>query len=264
MAFDARYLYKAATGSFPTTGQDLKTGLSAVSGDNAPDAWLVDSWTFGGTQPDENPVTPYSDGASFAMTMTISRGAKASAIQRTGAVIVITPSGPAGFDAVMTVNSILGTTGSVTVVVKAPYYNAGATLIAGQTWFRDYASPTEPPSGSGTQVVVFKTQISGASGSGQQDISFTLSYTPDNGPFNPNLVKSYVGVPFYNRAETREDFNVEWHTNSTYTNLHSSAPEFEINSDPLYAVSYWLRYRRIGDVSWVNLGEQAWLDPRLT
>jgi hypothetical protein len=261
-----RYLVKAKTGSFPTTGQSAKTLLGASSGDRGSD-WFISSWAYGGSEPSESPAFPYSDGHSFAMTFTITRGSKASQIQRTGSVLGITPSGPAGFSAVLTTNSVVGATGSVTVQVTAPYYNNSASVVAGQHWFRDYTYPTEPPPGAGTLPVTMRAQISGASGTGQQNVAFTIYYKPDTADadqFNPNLTKTYSNIPFYNRPEAVTDFEIEWHLNSSYTNLAHTGASFEEDSDPLESWTYYLRYRRIGETSWVNVGAQTWNDPRLT
>ena len=65
-------LYKAATGLFPTSGQDLKAALGALSGDDALD-WLVSAWAFAGDVP--SPVVNYSDGHVFDMTISFTQGA---------------------------------------------------------------------------------------------------------------------------------------------------------------------------------------------
>lgn len=262
-----RYLVKAKTGSFPTAGQSAKTLLSAVSADRGSD-WFINSWSFGGTEPDPNHPFGYNDGQSFALSISISRGVKAADIQITGTgKIGVTPGTGNGFSVALSVNSISGATGSVTMDVTAPYNPAGS-IVAGQHWFTGYTYPNEPPPGSGTLPVTMRAQLNGATSGGSTECEWTIYYKPDTpgstDQFNPNLTKTWTSIPFNNRAEVITDFDIEWHNNSTYTDLYTTGASFERNSDPMQTWTYYLRAKRKTESTWSNLGAQTWTDPRLS
>lgn len=222
------------------------------------------AWTFSGTVPSTSPLGgAYSDHASFPMNIDFTQGSRAFNIKRTGNVLNFNPGGPAGFSLESSSSSIVGAAAGSTMSmqVRAPY-STSAAIVAGVTWYRDYTYPTMPPDGSGTLPVTFKAQISGASGSGTSTVDLSINYAPDFGIYNPSLFQDWLAIPFFNRPEELTDFDIEWHSNSSYTSLVASGASYEIMSAPQDTATFYLRYRRKPAGAWSNLGAQNWLDNR--
>jgi hypothetical protein len=128
-------------------------------------------------------------------------------------------------------------------------------------WFRDYPEPSVPPDDNG-YAVRFSGELSGGS-SGSQNCQLELLYVPDIGPFNPSLINRF-DFSMNNRAELTSNWDWEWHTNSTYTNLLTNGRQHEITSfgDPATTATYWLRAKRQSTSTWTNVGAVNWTDPR--
>lgn len=235
--------------------------LNHVEGSDAGEKmtdWNVDDWAFSADFPN-NDDDPYDHGRAFDMDIDFTQGSQATHIKRTGAArIQCIPSGNSGTDAQITSNVLGASSGSTALVTMSAPFRSGQVV----TGTADFTSGSIPPPGSGAQGVTFEIVVSSGTAAASS-VSFTLSYQVDTGPYNATLVKQYT-FDMNERARTVSDVAVvEWHENSSYTDLFSSAASFEIMSSPTDpTVTYWLRYKfDVGD-SFTNVGAVAWTDPR--
>lgn len=258
-------LYKAATGSFPTSGQGLKAALGALSGDDALD-WLVSAWAFSGTVP--NPTTTYSDGQVFGMNIAFTQGAWAgggsgrTAIKRTGNVVLLEElTGGSGVgDSTVTSSIVAAATGStVSVTARAPW-RSNQTITDVDVWFSEWDEPNMP--NDNLEHEVRFSPIISIGSSTVVDCSFKLAYVVDNGPWNPDLEEVFE-YKMNSRQASIFDWEWEWHNNSSYTDLYSTQTElFETGSLPSTVWTFYLRGRRAGTATWDNFGAVTWTDPR--
>jgi hypothetical protein len=256
-----------ASGYAGTSGQSFRNHVAGAASGAKMSDYLITAWALSDT-PNPAPFSPYADNTTFYLDPQFTQGVRASYIKRVGAVFVVSGSGPYGFSATAVTNNAVGAaTGSqLRVLVRSPF-SSEQVITTGTPWYVGYSprGSSYPPPGSGTVPVDFLAQTTYASGSGQQTCSFGVGYTPDAGGFNPDLPSQFYNFPIANRIEGLADFDHEWHSNSTYTSLVSSASSFQIMSAPAYSVTYWYRYRRkISGASWVQLGAVNWSDTRLS
>lgn len=270
MTFNLRNLIKAS-GYAGVNGQSFRNNVAGSATGAKMSEYKCPDWFF------DTPGAPSTSpiGSSYVGTQTFtidvsfpSQASRAHYIKRIGSMIVFNPenaNNSAGYSASVVSQSVVAAaTGSSISISVVPPTDTG-TVTFGSPWYADYTYPATPPSGSGSVPVQFKAQMSAVGGGASVvNVRFSFTYDPDIGGFNPQLLKQYINIPFTTRASAISDFDTEWHNNSTYTSLKDTAFFFNISSAPMYSVSYWLRYRRKGDTSWINAGEAAWSDSRLT
>lgn len=267
-------LIAASNGGTPgTAGQNFLSHVTGAVATAAMDQYRIPDWEWGGPHaPGDGFI--YNDNDTFTVNITFNnQGTKATNIKRTGNIVLIYADvgQPPGFDPTKITSSILsGTSGSSCgVKVRAPYSQNGSA--AGGSWWRDYNAPFE--TGGDTQpafddVTSYPIKYSGylnhpTGFSGHQVCVFIMEYKPDNGFFN-GVFKEAISVDINNRDEGDDAFEYEWHTNSSYTNLFTTARTWSPGSTAPgeSLTTYYLRARRIGAVSWTNVGAISWTDPR--
>lgn len=268
MTWDLLHLI-IASGYAGTAGQSFRnhvtgSGAGAKLSDYKITAW---DWQNG---PDTAPVGgAYSGEQSFSIDISFTQGSRAFNIKRVGSVIVFNPetgNNANGYDAWVVSQSVLSGAldSALTLHIVPPYTTVFGGSIDGTAWYRDYPRPDIPPEGLGTLPVTFTvTLANGAGGSTVENLRFSFTYVPDIGPFNPTLTKQYLNIPFNTRGYELDDFDYEWHANSSYTSLVTTAQSFEYESDPQDTVTYWLRYKRTVDSTWTNAGSVTWTDNRI-
>lgn len=268
MPYEADYLYKARTGAFPTSGQSLRSALAAgaagiFAGDAAKASHLITGFnTFTGDPPDIASGIKAS-GYQWVFGWSISRGARAANIQRTGAGIVgVRRTDPAydqhaGQELNILASNIAGATGSMTLETKGAY-KLGTPY--GDAWYVGYVEPSQPTD-QDVKEISFWADLGFAGGLSTHDMYFELYYDPDGGPFNPQITYP-LDARITERYETLDNIEVEWHTNSSYTSFYTDSHNFGIFSWPQETHTYWLRWRRVGSGSWTNYGAVIFYDNR--
>jgi hypothetical protein len=274
MPFSLAYLIRAS-GYAGVAGQSFRNHvIGAATGAKMSD-YIVSDWLFDSApDPDFN----YDDGATFAMPIAFTQGSRAHFIKRAGSGVLTVqatygpdyggtlPESNAGFQIDSTSHLIdAGATGALTVTLRAPM--APATGFAGSAWFDGYAHFDVPTyDGVNPDPVRFDGVIAGGGAGGTPVLQcFSVMYAPDIGPFSPMLFKTFP-LMMIERAtdESTSPYAWEWHTNSSYTDLHSSDASFLVNSRPMDSFTYYLRVRPLAGGAWNNVGAVTFDDPRLS
>jgi hypothetical protein len=270
MPWNVRNLIRASGWAGTPAQSFLNHVIGAASGVQCDvSSYKITAWNFTGA-PDPNPFSNYTQGHTFNMSIGFTQGSRAFNVKRTGAVFAVDKS-PAEMLIAVSNNSVAaagaGSTLSVQIT-RAPVNWDQASVVPGQFWYRDFAYPSTPPFGYGNAPVTFKVQLSGASAGGTTQVSISVSYIPDrpdlaaNDRFNPHFLTEFP-FPITNRAEEASDFNVEWHNNSSYTDLAYTGFSFDVDSYPQDVHTYYLRWNKTISSSWNTEGIQQFTDNRL-
>lgn len=222
--------------------------------------YVISAWAFGN---EPAPESSYNSGQVFAETVSFTQAVQAHNIKRTGDVVVVSGTGgnPAGSSVSVASNIVSADTGSGINVTVVSGINPSGITVGGDAWFDGLTEPDEP-AGEDPEAIRFKAQVNGGAGSGSQTVQWSLQYNPDDGPFNDTLTRNQQAT-MNNRDAVIGDYEVEWHANSSYTSLHSNAAEFIWNQTTFDEdKTFWLRWRRAGEVSWTNFGAVDFVDPR--
>lgn len=263
MPRQAKYLYKAKTGSFPTSGASLKTALGAASGDHT-SYWNTNSWSdISGDVPNDG--VQKASGYTWLWTKQINVNSKATDIMRSGAALTAAvTSAQDGQEANLTTNSVsLSGTPSASVGVQTKGKLVGTTRSY-HVWYDGYSDGVLPPDDAAAKDVRFNVQLTltGGGTPGYTTLTFDLSYVPDNGPYNPTLTTSYT-TSIQDRIEEIGDFqHIEWHSNSSYTSLLQDGDGYVVSCPYGGTVNVYLRLWRDAWNAWVNIGLCTFTDER--
>lgn len=240
----------------PTTPPTPKPG-APMTGYKC-DSWLVS----GGPDPGET----YATNVEFNLGITFTQGAWAQYIKRQGGVIVIEPSsGPdyqgtqpvmnEGFQIAASSSYVDGTaSGTAYVKLLAPMEPPG--VVGGHAWYAGYTEPSYPPRVTGEYYdVQFYGTVGTTPASGASMLqTFRLYYKPDNGPFNPDLWRTFpITMLKRDNPGDTTGFQWEWYNDSGYTSLHATGISFTESIQEGVDVSYYLRYKAPGASTWTNV-----------
>lgn len=257
-----------ASGNTGVSGQSFRVHVTgAVTGAKMTD-WNISASSYSG-HPTElgGPLSggAYNDATVLSVTNTITRGSRAHNIQRNllSDYIPVTTSG--GGSVLLSAFSSGGTP-------------TGATHAFSATLRGDTVTPTPVYSATGVNApgsdpnpVLFSISITNG-GTAATSQTVNINYAPDGGPYNPTILTtwSYSIMP---RTWATTDFDVEWHSNTTYTGLLSTLYEYQASTVPPYptnpnglapneTATAYLRYRRTGTSgAWTNIGAVSYYNP---
>lgn len=248
----------AACGGTPGPGKSFKNDVTGAGPGVKFSDYHVEDWSFSGSVPAGGPV--YPDGQVFNMTVSLTRGAKASLIQRGGDVVTVTNLSVRGARADIVSNiDVASGTGTVDLTMRSPY-NPSASATA-SAWYASTTYPNKPPATDDMEIVKWTPSLVNASGTGTGIANFRVSYVPDNGNYNPDLYVDY-SLTMQNRAETLNDWEFRWYSDPDYTVLVSSGQTATASTTNGQTVTYYLQARRIGDPEWTNVGAFPFTDSR--
>lgn len=255
-----------ASGNSGVAGQSFRNHVTgSVTGAHMTD-YNVDGWSF--SAPPTNGNT-YTGTQNFGGSITFTQGSRASNIKRTGAVIVVSPTGDVftGGKITVTTNSIVGasTGSSLNVQVIAGYNSTTSSPVGNSGWFDGYTSPANPGGTSPANVTMFGSLTGVSAATGSQFYQWHEIYTPDIGPYNADF-DEIRQIFMNNRLETTSDWEWEWHANSSYTSLLASTVAYTFASSPDGLYTFYLRAARILSFThiWENVGAVTFTDPRTT
>lgn len=259
MTFDLKSLIQAS-GYSGSSGQSFRNHvLGAATGAKLSDYKCTD-WTFSG---DPAPELTYSDGAHFAISITFSQNSRVDYIKRTGNSISINPGlSPTGFNVTAASSSVVAASAgsAASVTVSAPYN--GTRSYSGTAWFDGYISPAQP-SDSTSDPVRFQAVVAASGASGSQACSFTFSFAPDSGGFNPTLSHTF-SLTMNNRSYSTDasTYLWNWSTTSDFSSIVGTASSYVLNSAPGETHTLYLRGRATVSDVWTNVGAVTFVDPR--
>ena len=143
---------------------------------------------------------------------------------------------------------------SFEVRVRGMYrYSAGMQIV--RNWFRDFGN-LEPPPDNLDYAWTIDAAGTAPDLAGYDHFNLQIQYIPPQtdtsaGVFNDYLQITYP-VDVAPRAGARV-WEVEWHDNSSYTNLIHTGAQLTITSGASNAYGeYWYRYKHSGQGSWTN------------
>lgn len=264
-----------ASGYAASAGQDFVSNVLPTGA--KPNAkmtdYFINNWDFSGEPP---PETTYNDNSTFNVTIAFAQGAYASYIKRAGTGLIsfsnsygpdytgTLPQHNDGFQIASSSSTVNGdTTGSFSITLRAPM--APASGFAGSAWFANYTSPNEPTyNGADPDPVKFTGSIQPGSGGGTSMLQcFSIAYTPDNGPFNPPMNKTFPINMYVRSTDTSTiGYDWEWYSDSGYQTLYHTGVGFTVFSYPGNTFTYYLRARKTGDPFWTNVGAVTFYDDR--
>lgn len=254
----------------PGTPYDNTAFTGFQVGDKAPDDWNVSNWTFAGEPiPEEELVNPYASGTTFNETFDFTEGVRGGDYRDgnkrigTGKVGVSIVSAGYGADVVITGGSVgTGHTGHTVDVQVTGEANANVTHSA-SGWFDGFTEPNAP-SDNDPHDIRFTASVNNQSPVGDSVIDWMLFYTMGGaGGFNDTLTRNQ-GSKFEKRQATNNDYDYEWHNNSSYTDLYASTRETIWTQSVLSEdKTFWHRKKRkSARASWENIGAVTFTDPR--
>ena len=262
-----------ASGFAGTTGQSFRNHVTgAGSGVKASD-YEIETASF--TSPFESPPYIYGDNSFHVITASFAVfNSKASLIlNKTTGAWAVTPTeidGGTGFSAAIQSVTWAYPTASLAVLLRGAY-TPGTPSVTTDVYYIDYTYPSIPPDNA-SYLVKFSITSGSVAASGTGSMYINVSITPDqsgaafNSAMNNASVLNNFRVSVYRRENPSQPIEVEWHTNSSFTSLHTTNMNFNISSDPNTDTSYWVRYRNLGSSdSWTlpgGTGEVHWMDPR--
>lgn len=244
-----------ASGNTGVAGQSFRNHVTGAATGVAMTDYNIASMNLTGDVPDGGTLYSPAD-HTYSINIGFTEGNKAGLIRRLGNVVtagMLGPFRPGASVSIVSSNIVVGSSGSTVGVKVVAGYTPGATPIG--------------VTGGGSTPCIevqcsFSLGLSGAGASGDQHIFLEIDYFPDLAPFNPLLF--YSGDAWMaNRAQVPDDYEQEWHTNGSYTALHSTAQSFSEGSMPQSLHQYYLRARLIGAGSWTNVGLIEYFDTRL-
>ncbi len=286
----ARTLYWLirASGYLGTSGQSFRYHVTGAATGAAMSHYNITAWTFS-SGPSPAP-TVYTSPQTFAMGISFTQGIRAYHIKRTGSSGMVSatpppfpdgsePTNPFGSRITLDSHSILsgdtGSAASVTVLGEAVVASVGAESPAYSVRVVDNTS-----SYTGSDYyrywIRFGFNVAAGSVSGYSTINFRLAYTPDNGPYNPELATKF-SLQMYRRAGAASDYDWEFHENDSYTSLYTPPdaghtgtnyvewpePYPRTASPDSWDKTLYLRYRIKGNSgAWTNYGAVDWNDTR--
>lgn len=272
-----RHLFKASTGAFPTAGQHAAAFIPGVAPGVKGSHYFVNSWALREDAPGQGMSVILNPAASpWTLTFDIGEGAQAWRIRRVGSVLVAAyeVGGTSVFGASVGVTGVVDTTtvivSSLSLIPKPMPGSGPSSNIAvwgnpgsygSGKWFKNFTYPTLAPIGTAEEIEFFLHGTSAGSSGGYSQYDVSLTYTPDIGPFNPNLVWN-DSILMYDRGTTLADFELEWSSDGG-ANVHATGNYFtRLQSVAYENFSIHYRYRYVGG-SWSAWQEVQWVDPRI-
>jgi len=269
------------SGYAATSGQSFRNHVAGAASGAKMSDYIVTAldWTGGPAGAD---VFPQDSGHVYSMVGNFIGGSRIGNIIRQGSAtglftissITINPGG----SVVLNSNTVSGSSALADVEIIAPY-NPGATISesGSATYYYSGTDQSSPPA-SGYCQAHFSARVTGSGGTadgGYDNVTFDLSMPNVNaytGDFNANPAALSCVAATNHRGIPYTDFTVEWHSNSSYTALVSSSPDyypdesvFAPSSPPSGGYTLYLRYYLTsGGVSWNNFGAVTFIDSRLT
>lgn len=270
---DLRTLIQAS-GFSGVSGQSFRNHVSGAATGVAMSDYFISGVVF--TNPLDPPPTSYPDNTTYFATASLSVfGTMAGAIlnrSTTAWQVSATETEDAGTGQSASLTSVAWSGGTAILGLNVRgAYTPGTPSTTANVYFRDYSYPSEPPDAA-TYPVRFAIVSGSVAASGSATMYVNIAFTPDMyaAGFNPSTNNASVLEDWRVRvdriANPGQTIEVEWHTDSGFTSLYSTAMAFDIDSDVNTDVSYWLRYRNAGSTgSWTaygGSGEVHWMDPR--
>lgn len=264
MPFDLISLERAS-GYAASAGQSFQSNVVPLGGkpNVRMSQYKCDSWLVSGG-PDPGEV--YATNVSFTLGISFTQGPMAQYIKRQGSgVIVIEASTGPDYQGVITYNpgfaiassssAVDGTaTGSAFVQLLAPTEPPGT--VDGHAWYSGYTEPNYPARivGQSYSVDFFGRVGTTPASGGTMVQAFRLYYKPDNGPFNPDLWRTFP-ITMLKRANPGDTsgYQWKWYYDSARTQLRYSGFAFSESIQEGTTVQYWLSYLAPGASQWVNV-----------
>lgn len=261
MPYEAEYLFKAATGSFPTSGQGLKAnGTTWVgSGDKAKEDHLIGPMVSG-----DWPTGAYGYARRHTFGVAHIQGDLAHHIKSTGNIVTIANVTPGGAGVTVHDSDIVAADNGSTMTIDVHSGltpNGSVNNVRGHPDGYDY--PDLPPETEDPWLIRFFARASSTE-TDSVVVEYDIQHVADGGPFNPTLSKHIAAT--YSDMIDDESIEAEWYATGDYGNpsdLVSSAREFTVMQDFVgQDITYYLRYRLFGSGSWTNYGGVTWTDVR--
>lgn len=288
MAKTLRNLIRAS-GYAGTTGQSFRNHVSGSASGAKMSDYKITTLVVNSSSVSPPPFT-YPISQSFTLPITLpNKGSRSSAIQQLGSTQFGANRFPINGNLGGSSVSVTGigawtngnSTGSMTIKVVAPF--AGSPTLTPVTSFNTAGAGSS--TSTTPQRIKWEASLT-STPTGTSSLEITTRYAPDSGPFNDTLFSDGSGpnggfsVSLTNRAYDVSDYQYEWHSNSSYTNVLASTaiyiPAFNATiytgssytppyDDASYGGSFltaYLRWRLDTGSGWNNVGAVTWTDTR--